>query len=239
MKRRGGAETGERPRAESTGRPGSAGRPEIVGRAADEPGAPRDLLAAIDREFAGGSARERAAAAADAAAREIARRAARRAMAPVIRRLYTAPTTGELVAMDSRSRTFPPALARAIRLRAVTCSGPYCGAPIRHIDHIRAVADGGTTTWDNGQGLCARCNWIKELALTVRVLDSDDGPPGDSPRVVEWESGLGLVTRRTDTPLAGRALPRPVMTPEMLAALTTLKTRRPGRIDWLLGTDAA
>ncbi len=78
-----------------------------------------------------------------------------------LRRLYANPTTGALVAMDSRSRCFPPALAEFIRLRDRTCRTPWCDAPIRHIDHIRAHADGGPTSAANAQGLCEACNQAK------------------------------------------------------------------------------
>ncbi|RNI24209.1 HNH endonuclease, partial [Flexivirga caeni] len=33
---------------------------------------------------------------------------------------------------------------------------------IRHIDHIRPHATGGATTERDGQGLCERCNYVKE-----------------------------------------------------------------------------
>ncbi len=53
-----------------------------------------------------------------------------------LRRLYTAPGTGELTAMDSRARLFPPGLRRFLQARDDTCRTPYCDAPIRHHDHI-------------------------------------------------------------------------------------------------------
>ncbi|NHC23957.1 DUF222 domain-containing protein [Nocardioides sp. IC4_145] len=79
-----------------------------------------------------------------------------------LRRLYTSPTTGELVAMDSRARTYPAGLAKLIRLRDQVCRTPWCDAPIRHTDHADAVADGGETSAENGQGLCEACNLAKE-----------------------------------------------------------------------------
>ncbi len=82
------------------------------------------------------------------------------------KRIFTSATTGEILAMDSRSRLFPKALAELVRLRDRTCRGPYCNAPITHIDHIKRHAQGGPTTLSNAQGLCARCNLAKE-ALTV------------------------------------------------------------------------
>ncbi|CAI3800307.1 HNH endonuclease [Pseudarthrobacter sp. MM222] len=79
-----------------------------------------------------------------------------------LRRLYTAPGTGDLVAMDSRARLFPPGLRRFLQTRDETCRTPYCDAPIRHMDHIIPWADGGPTTTTNGAGLCEACNHTKE-----------------------------------------------------------------------------
>lgn len=50
-----------------------------------------------------------------------------------LRRLYTAPGSGDLVAMDSRARLFPPGLGRFIEVRDHTCRTPFCDAPIRHL----------------------------------------------------------------------------------------------------------
>ncbi|NCD16875.1 MAG: HNH endonuclease, partial [Actinobacteria bacterium] len=79
-----------------------------------------------------------------------------------IRRLYTTPTTGHLVAMDSTRRTFDGLLRRMITLRDDTCRTPWCDAPIRHIDHATPHAAGGPTSYTNASGLCERCNHTKE-----------------------------------------------------------------------------
>nr|WP_311212010.1 MULTISPECIES: DUF222 domain-containing protein [unclassified Arthrobacter] len=79
-----------------------------------------------------------------------------------LRRLYTAPSTGELITMDSKARLFPPRLRRFIEVRDDTCRTPYCDAPIRHIDHIVPWQSGGTTTVANSAGLCEACNHTKE-----------------------------------------------------------------------------
>ncbi|WP_341242211.1 HNH endonuclease, partial [uncultured Nocardioides sp.] len=78
-----------------------------------------------------------------------------------LRRLYTT-STGSLVAMDSRSRTFPAALALFIDLRDQSCRTPWCDAPIRHRDHVVPDHAGGHTSAGNGQGLCEACNQAKE-----------------------------------------------------------------------------
>lgn len=79
-----------------------------------------------------------------------------------LRRLYTAPGSGDLIAMDSRARLFPSGLRRFIQARDDTCRTPYCDAPIRHHDHIVAWHRGGPTSHSNGSGLCESCNHTKE-----------------------------------------------------------------------------
>jgi hypothetical protein len=49
-----------------------------------------------------------------------------------------------------------------VLLRDDTCRTPWCDAPIRHIDHARPHATGGTTSYANASGLCQRCNQVKE-----------------------------------------------------------------------------
>lgn len=89
-------------------------------------------------------------------------RASRGGMA-TLRRLFVMPADGALVSMESRSRAFPRALAELIDLRdAGRCRTPFCNAPIRHHDHVVPHRDGGPTDADNGQGLCERCNYLKE-----------------------------------------------------------------------------
>jgi Domain of unknown function (DUF222) len=95
-------------------------------------------------------------------ARDLIARAAA-ADAAWLRRLYTTPDTGDLVALDARARRFPAALAQFLRLRdGGTCRTPWCDAPIRHHDHVLAHHAGGQTTAANGQGLCAACNYAKQ-----------------------------------------------------------------------------
>ncbi|WP_079596423.1 HNH endonuclease [Arthrobacter sp. P2b] len=79
-----------------------------------------------------------------------------------LRRLYTAPGSGELVAMDSKARFFPPGLRRLLQVRDDMCRTPYCDAPIRHDDHVIPWHNDGPTSSTNGQGLCEACNHTKE-----------------------------------------------------------------------------
>ncbi|GAA1674804.1 hypothetical protein GCM10010977_28080 [Citricoccus zhacaiensis] len=81
-----------------------------------------------------------------------------------LRRLFTAPESAHLVAMDSKARVFPPLLRRMLVLRDDVCRTPWCEAPIRHADHATPHSEGGLTSFNNGSGLCARCNYTKENA---------------------------------------------------------------------------
>ena len=93
-----------------------------------------------------------------------------------LRRLYAHPRSGALVAMESRSRTFPSGLAAFIGMRDDRCRTPYCDAPIRHRDHATPHARGGPTTAINGLGKCERCNYVKESAgWQVRTQTDESG----------------------------------------------------------------
>ena len=79
-----------------------------------------------------------------------------------LRRLFTHPATGELVALEARSRCFPEGLRRLLVVRDRVCRTPWCDAPVRHADHATGSAVGGATSAANGQGLCELCNYAKE-----------------------------------------------------------------------------
>ncbi|PPB49799.1 HNH endonuclease [Arthrobacter pityocampae] len=80
-----------------------------------------------------------------------------------LRRLYTAPGTGELIGVESKARLFTPGQRRFVQARDDLCRTPYCDAPIRHFDHIIPWHTNGPTTLANGAGLCEACNHTKEL----------------------------------------------------------------------------
>lgn len=91
-------------------------------------------------------------------------------------RALTCPTGARLVGLDSRRRLFPEGLKRFLGLRDKTCRTPWCDAPIRHADHVRAVRRGGPTTAANGQGLCETCNHVKEAdGWSAWVIDDGTG----------------------------------------------------------------
>lgn len=127
------------------------------------------------------------------------------AIRAVIRRLYTHPTTGELVAMDSRARAFPTAMARFLTWRDTSCRGPFCNASIRHHDHVTPHSRGGPTSLDNGQDSCVHCNQKEDDALSVERVE-DPERPGHR---VAW-TGYGGTTRIT-TPPALIDLERPAV----------------------------
>ena len=97
-----------------------------------------------------------------------------------VRRLYTHPDNGTLVAMDSGRRLFEGALRRFLVARdGGTCREPWCDAPIRHLDHVVDHARGGPTSADNGQGTCVRDNLVKQTpGCASRLVEH---PPGDRP----------------------------------------------------------
>jgi hypothetical protein len=115
-----------------------------------------------------------------------------------LRRLFTHPDTGELVAMDSRARAFPAGLGELITLRDQICRTPWCDAPIRHTDHVRRVAEGGDTSAANGQGLCEQCNYVKEAPGWSAVPDPESRP------------GRHVVTTTTPTGHAYSSRPPPM-----------------------------
>jgi hypothetical protein len=94
------------------------------------------------------------------------------------RRLFTAPSgakgkTGPIVGGDSTRRSFQGWLAKLIRVRDQSCRSPFCGAPIRHIDHSIRHADGGPTSFSNGRGACERCNYTREMpGWQITVIDA-------------------------------------------------------------------
>jgi hypothetical protein len=122
-------------------------------------------------------------------------------------RLYTKPGTGQLVAMDSKRRTFPKSLARYIVTRDEICRTPWCGAPIRHIDHVTPHQDGGPTSLSNAAGRCVQCNEHKDSpgwrhqagtdTITVTTPTGDtyttqpEPLPHDAPPTLEREAASG------------------------------------------------
>jgi hypothetical protein len=94
-----------------------------------------------------------------------------------LRRLFTAPESGALACIETQRREFTGALRELIIARDQFCRTPWCGAPIRHIDHIQPHADGGSTSLTNGQGLCEACNYAKQAPGWRIRSGTDSGEP--------------------------------------------------------------
>jgi hypothetical protein len=113
-----------------------------------------------------------------------------------LRRLYTHPATGRVVGLESGSGPFPAGLAELIRFRDQgRCRNAWCEAPIRDTDHVQSRAEGGETSFDNGQGLCEACNIAKEApGWTARPVRPRPGPAGQhDPHTVETTTPTGHV----------------------------------------------
>lgn len=133
-----------------------------------------------------------------------------------LRRLYASPTDGSLVTMDSRRRGFDGQLRALLVHRDQYCRTPWCGAPVRHADHIRPDAVGGPTSADNGQGLCAACNHTKELPGWAATRETS--PPGSgsarpdstvhrSPHTVRVTTPTGRAYHSTAPPVLDTLVP--------------------------------
>jgi hypothetical protein len=118
-----------------------------------------------------------------------------------LRRLFVSPQERALVAMESTNRRFDGLLAELLELRdAGACRTPGCNAAIRHRDHVTRADNGGPTAASNGQGLCERCNYVKESpGWTSWVAD-----PGDTRRhEVHGVTEHLRILRSTAPPLPG------------------------------------
>jgi Domain of unknown function (DUF222) len=121
------------------------------------------------------------------------------------RRLFTAPTTdsnrrGPLVGGDPTRRYFDGWLAKLIRLRDQSCRDPFCDAPIRHVDHITRHSDGGPTTFNNGRGVCARGNLIREMP-GWRVKPTDSRNQDEAHKIIiSTPTGHHYLSRAPDPP---------------------------------------
>ena len=117
-----------------------------------------------------------------------------------LRRLYTTADGRHLVGMDSRRRGFPRLLRRLIEYRDRICATPYCGAPIRHIDHIDPARRGGATSYPNGRGTCARCNHAKEApGWSATVTDNTTTTRATTTTAARATAGYGAQVDRVVT----------------------------------------
>ena len=128
-------------------------------------------------------------------------RRASHAAKTTLRRLFVTPTDRALVAMESANRRFDGLLAEFLDLRdGGTCRTTGCNAAVRHHDHVVRAADDGRTEASNGQGLCERCNYVKESpGWASWVAETGDTNLHEVHGVTEHLR----ITRSTSPPLPG------------------------------------
>jgi hypothetical protein len=116
-----------------------------------------------------------------------------------LRRLYTAPGSGQLIAMESHRRLFQRGQARFSRVRDRRCRTPYCGAPIRQIDHVKPSGNGGATRVDNAQGYCQACNLAKQAPGWITTV-TNKGLSGAHEVLITTPTGHQYRSRAPDPP---------------------------------------
>jgi hypothetical protein len=113
-------------------------------------------------------------------------------------RASTSGSGGSILDVGRRTRTIPPAIGRALRLRDGGCRFPGCGLRFAEGHHIKHWALGGPTSLDNLVSLCrAHHRAVHEDGFRVEcrsdgefVFFSPEGwPLGDGPCRVELEPG--------------------------------------------------
>lgn len=125
-----------------------------------------------------------------------------------LRRLWTAPGGRDLVAMDSKRRLFSGVLRQLVELRDATCRVPFCGAPIRDIDHVSPHARGGETSAANAMGDCQGHNLVKEAPGWRAEVTSTGLDPGGGPHEVTLTTPTGNEYTCTAPPLLGHGRSR-------------------------------
>lgn len=116
-----------------------------------------------------------------------------------IRRMFTRASDGQLVGMESRGRAFTGQLRRMVVYRDDLCRTPWCDARIKHADHADGYASGGVTSWENGSGLCAACNYAKEHPGWKHEATAE-GLKVTTPAGQEYEVGTAPFIRRMRYP---------------------------------------
>lgn len=149
-----------------------------------------------------------------------------------IRRLYLDPETGQLVAMESNRRTFDGNRRKMLEIRDDVCRTPWCGAPIRHADHVVPAEDGGSTSEANGQGLCEACNHAKQ----AHGWTSRPDPRRGAGRRVQITTPTGHTYTSRPPPLPGAV---PVPAAELQPAHEAAERQRPLRVDVFYQPEAA
>ncbi len=132
-----------------------------------------------------------------------------------LRRLFAHPDSGALSQVESTRRVFPRGMRRFITTRDGTCRTPWCDAPIRHIDHIQDHAHGGPTSVSNGQGLCERCNYLKQTpGWKTETLISGPGR-SSGPHRVRVTTPTGHTYDSSAPPVLPGRRPPPAIRPDI------------------------
>lgn len=124
-----------------------------------------------------------------------------------LRRLWTAPGGTTLVAMDSKRRLFSGVLRRLVELRDATCRVPWCGAPLRQVDHVDAHAHGGETSAANAMGDCQTHNLVKEEPGWRARVVATGLDPGGGPHEVRLTTPTGRDYSCLAPPILGHGRP--------------------------------
>lgn len=156
-----------------------------------------------------------------------------------LRTIYVAPG-GRLVASTSKARFHPQGMADLLRAREQgVCATPWCDAQVRHIDHVTPHAEGGPTSLDNGQGLCARCNHAKQSPGWTQSTTESNGrqavetvtPTGHSYAFVAPEPPEPIrETPQAWTPAVGMTGPRDGRVPRSRYSIGCSAPRHSGTI---------
>ena len=126
-----------------------------------------------------------------------------------LRRLYTTPGSGQLLAADAKARLFTGATREVLIARDHRCRTPWCDAPVRHLDHVWAWQAGGDTSHVNGQGGCEKCNYTKQApGWTARA----SAPPGHR-HTVHTTTPTGHTYRSRAPAPPGTSRPTPERSP--------------------------
>src|SRR5699024_2479480 len=114
--------------------------------------------------------------------------------APALRRPRRRPARRRRIPrtqLPARARPLPPPGPPDVPRPSLRCGHPPAG-PHRPLDHIVPWSEGGATSLDNGNGLCAEHNQKEAAGLTARVVRDEDG----TRRTVEWTTRYGQTARR-------------------------------------------
>ncbi|MBC9957626.1 DUF222 domain-containing protein [Yimella sp. cx-51] len=125
-----------------------------------------------------------------------------------LRRVFVDPVTGHVSDIDSRRRIFDGTLRRFITIRDQICRTPGCDAPIRDIDHVQRHRDDGTTSTENGVGVCQRFNLVREMPGWTTEVVHGAGPPGAHPHTMRIATPTGKTYYSTAPPVRGGSIKR-------------------------------